>query len=111
MQKREQRLNEQEEKEKNRKRREKETLQKSRTSKREKKSRIEDVVVLCGMCLEEWREETEEEEIWIGCEGYKDWFHAACIDIDPNNENDYICESSLTPNKQHIAVLTFTMMY
>ena len=99
MQKREQRQKEREEKEKNRKRRrEKETLQKSHTSKRQKKSRIEDEVVLCGVCLEEWKEETEEEEIWIGCERCKDWFHAACIDIDPNNETDYVCESCITPN-------------
>ena len=98
MQKREQRQKEREEKEKNRKTREKETLQKYRTSKRQKKSRIEDEVVLCGVSLEEWKEETEEEEIWIGCERCKDWFHAACIDIDPNNETNYVCESCITPN-------------
>ena len=71
---------------------------KTRTSKRQKKSRIEDEAVLCGVCLEEWKEKTEEEEIWIGCERCKDWFHAACIDIDPNNETDYVCESCITPN-------------
>ena len=33
---------------------------------------------ICGVCMEEWSDETNEEQLWIKCESCNSWFHAAC---------------------------------
>ena len=36
----------------------------------------------CGVCQAVFQEETEEEELWVGCESCVKWFHAVCVNID-----------------------------
>ena len=36
----------------------------------------------CGVCQALFSEETEEEEVWIGCESCDGWFHSVCVNID-----------------------------
>ena len=39
-------------------------------------------VYKCGVCQALYLEETEEEEVWIGCELCDQWFHSVCVNID-----------------------------
>ena len=39
-------------------------------------------VCKCGVCQAVFQEETEEEELWVGCEACVRWFHAVCVNID-----------------------------
>ena len=34
---------------------------------------------ICGVCMEEWSDETNEEQLWIECESCNSWFYAACV--------------------------------
>ena len=36
----------------------------------------------CGVCHAMFEEETQEEELWVGCEYCDGWFHAVCVNID-----------------------------
>ena len=92
MEKKEQKKREKEEKE-SRKRKAAEGARKSNCNKRRAGRQDDEAVVICGICMEEWTEETEEEEMWIACEICNDWFHASCTDIDQEHASniDYVC--------------------
>ena len=64
----------------------------SATYKESEQKKTDDVEV-CEICMEEWEEETEEEETWIGCDNCGGWFHAKCIDEDTDeiNTTNYTC--------------------
>ena len=36
----------------------------------------------CGVCHAMFEVETQEEELWVGCEYCDGWFHAVCVNID-----------------------------
>ena len=36
----------------------------------------------CGVCAAVFKEETDEEEVWVGCDQCARWFHAVCVNID-----------------------------
>lgn len=50
-------------------------------------------VYRCGVCKAVFQEETEEEELWVGCESCDRWFHAVCVNIDLQSvPEEYICQ-------------------
>ena len=44
----------------------------------------------CGVCGGVFEEETNEIEIWIGCEQCDSWFHATCLGLDPSDPEDIV---------------------
>ena len=45
------------------------------------------------MCGGVYEEETNEVEIWIGCEQCDSWFHVTCLGLDSSDPEDYICDA------------------
>ena len=43
----------------------------------------------CGVCGG-YEEETNEVEVWIGCEQRDLWFHVTCLGLDSSDPEDYI---------------------
>ena len=58
-----------------------------------KRKRIDDVD-MCEICMEEWKEETEEEELWVQCDECTGWFHAKCVGYEPqvSEFSHYTCD-------------------
>ena len=54
-----------------------------------------DNMYYCGVCGGVYEEETNEIEIWIGCEQCDSWFHATCLGLDSSDPEDYICDSCI----------------
>lgn len=88
MKKKEQKQKEMEEKEKAKEQRRKKKQEKegecstaqARKSGRKRKAKvIDDQSTICGICLEEWEENTVEEETWVECGLCQTWFHAECV--------------------------------
>ena len=51
----------------------------------------------CGVCREEYEEETPEEELWIECSTCMLWFHADCVGINPSKIPEvFICQCCLS---------------
>ena len=49
-------------------------------------------IVLCGVCMKEYEEETVEPELWIACDFCNQWFHCTCEGlVEPPQEDTYIC--------------------
>ena len=44
----------------------------------------------CGVCGGVYEEETNEVEVWIGCEQCDSWFHATCLGLDPSDPEDIV---------------------
>lgn len=59
-------------------------------------------VYKCGVCQAVFQEETEEEELWVGCESCARWFHAVCVNIDLQCVVffvSFVCKSLLIPTR------------
>ncbi len=44
----------------------------------------------CGVCGEEYQDETEVVENWIACDECNTWFHWSCLDISKEPES-FVC--------------------
>ena len=71
----------------------------TRKSSREKKIKIaNDNVEICGVCTEGWKQEIEEEELWLDCSVCDGWFHSHCVGLADKTSQDlssyiyYICD-------------------
>ena len=48
----------------------------------------------CGVCSEEYEDETVEEELWIQCEKCLSWFHGDCVGVNPSRVPEiFSCQS------------------
>lgn len=51
----------------------------------------------CGVCSEEYEEETVEEELWIQCDKCPSWFHGDCVGINPSKvPENFLCDICLS---------------
>lgn len=65
----------------------------TRARKKQQESKSEsESSVKCGVCDQDWQEETDEVETWIQCEVCEVWFHCHCQNIFNNvAPEEFVC--------------------
>ena len=91
--KKKQEMEEKQRKKAEKKEKAKENMTVRKSNRVKKRKRIDDVD-MCEICMEEWKEETEEEELWVQCDECTGWFHAKCVGYEPqvSEFSHYTCD-------------------
>jgi len=48
----------------------------------------------CGVCKGQYKDETDIEENWIGCENCDSWFHWECVNL-VDEPLEYVCSKCM----------------